>query len=130
MSTSANEGPYVLTGVDAQEWYMGRRGGGHLLDAHLGAITQRFGPDVGYTLRAPIDPVVGRPTFLIIEIDMPASDERAWETLNAVEGDLLDQRQLLSERARRKDPFANILIVLRTRSRDWTTIQAEIERME
>jgi hypothetical protein len=58
------------------------------------------------------------------------SDEEAWQTLNAVEGDLLDQRQLLSERARRKDPFANISITLKANIDDWETIQAAIERIE
>jgi hypothetical protein len=109
---------------------MGRRGGGYLLDAHLSTIAERFGTEVSYTLRAPVDPIAGRPTYLIIEIDMAASSDDAWEVLNAVEGDLLSQRDLLREGSRRKDPFSNIVITLKPTIEDWETILTEIERME
>lgn len=109
-TTPADETPLVLTDTAAREWYMTRRGGGHLLDAHVSAITDRFGPGVSYSLRAPIDPLIGRPTLLIIEIDVPISDDASWEALDVVESDLLTQRQRLSELSRRKDPFANVAV--------------------
>jgi hypothetical protein len=129
-TTPADETPLVLTGTAAREWYMTRRGGGHLLDAHLSAITERFGPEVSYSLRAPVDPLIGRPALLIIEIDVPISDDASWETLDAVESDLLNRRQHLSELARRKDPFANVAVTLAARAEDWEAISSAIEEME
>jgi hypothetical protein len=129
-TTPSDETPLVLTDTAAREWYMTRRGGGHLLDAHLSAITERFGPGVSYSLRAPIDPLVGRPALLIIEIDLPISDDASWETLDAVESDLLTQRQYLRELSRRRDPFANITLTLTARAQDWEATSRAIEEMQ
>jgi hypothetical protein len=129
-TTPSDETPLVLTDAAAQEWYMTRRGGGHLLDAHLSAISERFGPGASYSLRAPIDPLIGRPALLIIEIDLPVSDDASWEALNAVESDLLTQRQHLRELSRRKDPFANVTVTLAARTEDWEATSRAIEEME
>jgi len=120
----------MLTDIAAREWYMTRRGGGHLLDAHLEAITERLGPDASYALRAPIDPLTGRPSILIIEVDLPISEDASWEVLDAVESELLSQRQRLSELSRRKDPFANITLTLSVRAEDWEEASHAIEEME
>jgi hypothetical protein len=128
MATPASdENPLVLTDDAAREWYMTRRGGGHLLDAHLSAIYQRFGPDVSYSFRVPIDPLTGRPGLLIIEVDLPISEDDSWEALVAVQSNLLSQREHLSELSRRKDPFANITITLAAPIESWEIIRQAIE---
>ncbi len=129
MTDAAGEEAYVLTGSAAEEWYGRTRGGGHLLDAHLVAIREHFGPGVIYRMRAPIDPITGRPDFLIIEIDPPA-DLDPWQTLRAVESDLLDRRDYLSALSRRTDPFARVVITLRFGTEEWEAVRAEIEGME
>lgn len=129
-TTPSEETPLVLTDIAAREWFMSRRGGGHLLDAHLGAIAETFGQEVNYNLRAPIDPLIGRPALLVIEVDSPISEDTSWEALDAVENALLSQRQRLSELSRRKDPFANITLTLRARLADWEATRRAIEEME
>jgi hypothetical protein len=129
-ATPSDQAPLVLTDIAARDWYMTRRGGGHLLDAHLSAISQGFGPDVSYNLRAPIDPLTGRPALLIIEVDLPISQDASWEALDVVEGNLLNQWQRLSELSRRKDPFANITVTLAARAEDWDATSRAIEEME
>lgn len=126
---SSDENPLVLTGAAAREWYMTRRGGGHLLDAHLSAIGERAGTEVRYSLRAPVDPLIGRPSLLIIEIDLPVSEDDSWEVLDVIESDLLDQRDRLAQLSRRKDPFANVTISLAARTEDWETVRQAIEEM-
>lgn len=130
MTSDAGAGEYELTGSDAEQWFMHTRGGGHILDAHLGAIQQHFGPDVNYRVRAPIDPIGERPTFLIIEIDPPANLFDPWQALSAVELNLLEQRDFLTARSRRKDPFARIVLTLRYGAEGWESARAEIEQME
>lgn len=129
-TTPFAENPLVLTDIAAREWYMTRRGGGHLLDAHLSAIAEQLGPDVSYALRAPIDPLTGRPAILIIEVGLPISEDGSWEALDAVEDELLSQRQHLSELSRRKDPFANITMTLSVQAEDWEATSRAIEEME
>lgn len=130
MSIDPSSGdPLILTDTEAREWYTTRRGGGHLLDAHIIAINERFGPNIDYSLRAPIDPLTGKPSLLIIEIDLPVSEDDSWEALEAVQSDLLDQRENLRQVARRKDPFANIVITLAARAETWDAIRQEIEDM-
>jgi hypothetical protein len=130
MTTDSGENPLVLTDDAARDWYMTRRGGGHVLDAHLGALYQRLGPDISYTFRAPIDPLTGRPSLLIIEVDLSVSDDNSWENLDVIENDLLNQRGRLAEAARRKDPFANIVITLTARTEAWEAVRQAIEDME
>jgi hypothetical protein len=120
----------ALIDDEARDWYIGRRGGGHLLDAHLTAIIEGFGRDVGYTLRAPVDPLLGRPALLIIEVDRAMTDDLAWESLRAIETRLLEQRQHLSDRARRKDPFSNITVTLSASVADWEAVRQAIEDLQ
>jgi hypothetical protein len=117
MTTDSNENPLVLTDAAAR-------------DAHLSALYQRLGPDISYTLRAPIDPLTGRPSLLIIEVDLSVSEDESWETLDAIENDLLNQRDGLAQMARRKDPFANIAITLTARTETWDAVRQAIEDME
>jgi hypothetical protein len=130
MTADFSENSLVLTDAAAREWYMTRRGGGNLLDAHLGALHQHLGPDISYALRAPIDPLTGRPSLLIIEVDLSVSEDASWESLSTIESDLLNQRDRLAQIARRKDPFANIVITLTARSEEWDAVHQAIEDME
>jgi hypothetical protein len=68
--------------------------------------------------------------LLIIEVGLPTSEDASLETLDSVESDLLAQSQRLSELSRRKDPFANITVILAARAEDWEATSRAIEEME
>ena len=78
MSIDPSSGdPLILTDTEAREWYTTRRGGGHLLDAHIIAINERFGPNIDYSLRVPIEPEEN----LLLDQEPTRIGDDSWEVL-------------------------------------------------
>jgi len=102
-----------LTGDEAVRWFMGRKHGGYLLDAHVSLIEQAFGSQVPIRYRAAIDPSSGKPNVLIIEIDASFDDDAAWERLVSVQEQLLGSQADIGTYVNLVHPYSRIVISLR-----------------
>jgi hypothetical protein len=116
-----------LTGDEAVRWFMGRKHGGHLFDAHMSLIEQVFGADVPIQYRAAIDPSSGKPTVLIVEIIASFNDDAAWDQLVSVQARLLESQADLAGSLHLASPFSKIVISLRGIPTDWDLPAVERE---
>jgi hypothetical protein len=120
-----------LRDQEALNWFVRhRRGGGHIVDAALTALSESFGPDVVYRFVAPVDTNTRSPIRLIIEVRQPVDSESAWERITAVQSRLLEQAGDLGERMHVKRPLDRIVIALADPPRDWTVVLAEIDELD
>jgi len=119
-----------LTNDEALSWFMRRRGGGTLYDQHISLIYEIFGDDVPIRLRAPVDPVTGRPTVLIIDIMRSPDDDEAWRQLVRVQEQLLERQEDLAGFLRLREPFRRIVLSLGAEQSSWDDLVAELEREE
>lgn len=110
----------------AESWFYGLRGGGTVLDDHLIAIRENFGPGIPIRFRASVNRRTRRPSVLFIEIDRPADDESAMVALVAVQKRLLEQEASIAERSHRQRPFANVVVTLGLPPASWDDLAERI----
>src|SRR6266851_5924296 len=125
--TSPSEPPAAfLAGDEAVRWFMGRRHGGYLFDAHLSLIQGAFGAEVPIQYRAAIDPSSGKPTVLIVQVIASFDDDAAWDRLVSVQARLLESQADLARYLELAYPFSKIVISLRGMPSDWNSAHAEL----